>query len=62
MVSIEKELDLDDGQSDSSYFDYFEEKLSGTTSRAKVVDSKKRNTPRAQITENAKFWKEFAGS
>ena len=63
MGSLEKELGLYDVQSESSYFDYVEQKLtSGSAVRTKVVESNKQAPKRAEITEDAKFWKEFASS
>lgn len=63
MVSLEKELGLNDVQFESSYFDYVEQKITrGTVERTKVVEDNKPNPILVEITEDAKFWKEFANS
>ncbi len=63
MESWEKELGLNEVQSESSYFDYVEKKLTrSTAARVKVVESKQQNSKRAENTEDAQFWKEFASS
>ena len=63
MESRDKEPGIIDVQSDSSYFDYVEQKLARSTSaRARVIENKEPNPTRAEITEDAQFWKEFASS
>jgi len=59
MGSIEDELGLNDAKSESSYFDYVEEKATSTEGeRSKVLGGDRLDARRAKLAERIKFWKE----
>lgn len=59
---LELELGLDETQSDSSYFDYVEQKLMRNTKpRATVIESKQLEARLDEFAEKAKLWQEYSG-